>query len=113
MPWSLFTLQFEVILLTSSKIASFPAELQSSVFSHSKQGLSYINEKAGPSQKICYKCDFALAPEALEVTPKAHHKTCEMKKHVCPQKWTVKVMGIYLTYPITLVCGGKAHSICF
>lgn len=32
-----------------------------------------------------------------------------MKTHVCPQKWTVKVLGIYLTYTISLVWG-KKHS---
>lgn len=26
-----------------------------------------------------------------------------MIKLVCPQKWTVKVMGTYLTYTITLI----------
>lgn len=53
-------------------------------------------------------CVFALAPEALDATLKNHHKTCVNEKHVCPQKWTVKVMGTYLTYTITLDWGKKS-----
>lgn len=33
-----------------------------------------------------------------------------MKKHVCPQKWTVKVVGIYLTDTITIVWEGKRNT---
>lgn len=32
-----------------------------------------------------------------------------MKHHVCPKKWTVKVMGIYLTN-VTILVWGKKHT---
>jgi len=57
---------------------------------------------------------FALAPEALEVTPKDHHhhKTYVNENACLSTEMDCKSVGINLTYTKTLVWK-KAHSICF